>query len=240
MIKIIQPKQIETATLGDILAVKIPKILMASSDNDFYFFIDIKSLKDKVLDLNKLVYDSSIRRYYHIDDFNSLKDLIPGTDEFYDQFENSNKQNSLKLLKSKKFSTKNLYYWYSEAHLWYRFRSNNPLTRTYQLDYIGGVTNQDYDLDKAERILKKNKWVSKVKRIEIPYYNQDLDRTSAIEFEVCLPQKVYDKLVKYYRDKIKEEFWTCRIKDALASPYSLVPFDVLGLLKALRCEKCEK
>ena len=95
----------------------------------------------------------------------------------------------------------------------------------------------------AKKILKAHKWVSKVEKIDIPWYNCD-SHTEAVQFIVWLPQEEYDKLIRFYRDEKKEEFWSVRLKDSFTSPYMLKDptyggFDLLGLYPALN-EKTRK
>jgi hypothetical protein len=235
MIKIIQPAHIETEVRGDIMAVKVPKALMVMSDEDWFFFIDMKNTKKKSLDLEALRTYKGLRHYFYLDggNINDLAlDLARGKDTFYDKLALHAGKNSLKIVAQKDFNPSKLMWFSGDDHLFYSFRSNMPITKPYYVHYISGVCNDHYDLDKAEDILKKHKWVSEVERIKIPYYNADT-HTHAVEFVVKLPQKTYGQLVRYYRDEKKEEFWSCRLKDCLSSPYSLEPFDILGLKAAL-------
>jgi hypothetical protein len=241
--KIIQTPQIETAIQGDIMAVKIPKEMMIAKE-DWQFFLDLqqtKRLKIRSLDFKALRNNRDLRRYIYYDgDQKGLQQLTtkgPPEPEFMDQLEKYQKLDSLEVLRDPSFDPQRLVYLWSDAYLWYGFRNDLPLSPTYHVGYIGGITNQDYNLDKAEAILKKKKWTSDIKRTEIPYYNQGSDHTHAIEFSVQLPQKEHDKIVRYYRDEMKEEFWSCRVKDCLASAYSLEPFNILGLKAALKGKK---
>lgn len=241
-LKIIQPPQIETATLKDIMAVKVPKELLTMAEKDWYFFLDlkqIKALKIKALDLKTLRSHKQLRQYIYytgnLDDLLGHRAITAGeTSKFWDLLAKHTNVNSLELLKDPSFDTKNLLYFWSDAHLWYPFRGDTPLSPTYYVGYIGGVANDSYNLDKAEKILKKNKWVSRISRIDIPYYNREPGHDKAIEFFVRLSQEDHDKIVKYYRDEKRAEFWSCRVKECLASSYSLDPFDILGLKAALK------
>lgn len=231
MVKIIQPKQIETHTVDEILAVKIPKQLMLSLSDDWFFFVDLKQVKAKSLDLPALTLSKKFRRYSYVENIKEINNHIRDNN-YWDKLEQLNK-NSLKLLRSKKFNPKNLHF-FDNDYRWYAFRKDMPMSHPEVKDYINGVVNRYYDLQKAMKILKKSRWVSQIKEVEIPYYNRESDYTDAIEFIIKLPQKVLDKLVRYYRDEQKEEFWTLKVRDCVVAPYELQPFDVLGLSAALK------
>jgi len=142
-------------------------------------------------------------------------------------------------IRRKTFDASKLVWFYGDAHLFYGLDTKNPLSTPYRVDYIGGVTNGDFDLRKAETILKANPNVWAVELIDIPYYNCFDGRSVAVEFMVRLPQDTYNQVCEYFRDTMKEEFWTCRVKDVLVyRPYwndlVNVPFDIdiLGLKEA--------
>jgi hypothetical protein len=246
--KIVQPRQIETATREDIMAVKVPKELLAMAEEDWHFLLDlkqVKALKIKSLDLKTLRTHKKLRQYIYytgkLDDLLGHRGATAGEDsKLWDMLAKHSATDSLATLQDPSFDTKNLIYFWSDAHLWYQFRGETPLSPTYYVGYIGGVANNHYDLDKAEKILKKNRHVSRVTKVDIPHYNREFGHDKAVEFYVRLSQKDHDKIVKYYRDEKKAEFWTCRVKDCLASSYSLDPFDILGLKAALKPESAKK
>ena len=232
--KIIQPAQIQFKTVRDIMAVKIPKELLPMEGEDWSFFLDlkqVKSLKIKTLDLKTLQHHKKLRRYYLIEKTLLNKFLTRnGWDNVIGQTD------SLKALRDPFFDPQRLFYPWRDAHLLYKFREEYPLSPTYDVGYIGGVTERDYDLDKAQKILRNDSRVSNVRLMEIPYYNQNPECKKACAFSVRLLQEEHDKLVHYYRDEKKEEFWSCRVKDSLATSYFLAPFDVLGLQAALKVD----
>ena len=85
------------------------------------------------------------------------------------------------------------------------------------------------------RILKKKSCVTNLRVIQIPHYNRGRNYTQAVEFVVHLPQALFNKLVKYWRDEKKEKFWTCRVNESIVyKPYYQDCPDVLGLGKAFR------
>jgi len=157
-------------------------------------------------------------------------------DSYWDGLTKHSGPDTLEFVKDPAFDPTKLFYLWTDAYLWYRFREDTPLSPTYSVGYIGGVTNGSFHLEKATQILKKNHWVSKVTPIQIPYYNAEAGNTRAVEFSVKLPQEEHDKLVRYYRDEKKQPYWSVRVKGALATPYNLAPFDILGLQAALKTE----
>ena len=115
----------------------------------------------------------------------------------------------------------------------YRAGSDMPVSKPMRIDYIGGVANDNYDLHQTMRILEKKKCVYDIDKVQIPYYNRSPNHTHAIEFTVWLSQADYNKLVRYWRDEVKHEFWTCRVKDSIAwKPWYEGAPDILGLGKA--------
>lgn len=237
---IIQPPQIEGAIRGEIMAIRIPKDLLFMCDEDMYFFLDLLQIEQlglQNLDLTTLRTHTDLRRYFYFTgDLAKLSQEISKSGE-WDYLNSFSKLPSQKILQDPDFSPTKLLYFYSNAHLFYPFRGSMPLTRPYRIGYIGGVTNGDYDLQAAERILRANPWVSEIEFCKIPYYNQGKGRNAAVEYTVCLPQEVHDQLVTYHRDTKGDKFWSCRIKEGLGSCYGLEPFDVLGLRAALKQKK---
>lgn len=58
-----------------------------------------------------------------------------------------------------------------------------PIRRAFCFDYVNGcLGSYDYDLDRLESWLNKQKSVEKVTRIEVPYYNADTTGSRALEF----------------------------------------------------------
>lgn len=247
MVKIVQPVKIKAKIKDDIMAVHIPKALLSAlHDHSLNFFLDLKELNRlgiKSLSLKSLTSNNKFRRYvYYESSINSLSNKICATkttaeqDRGWDELSSLWRLDSINLLASKGFNKDNLYYFWQDAYLFYKFRSDLPITRPYYIDYIGNVTNEYYDLKKAKKILENDTRVSKIKHVDIPYYNATRESNKAIEFVVTLPQEEFNELVGYYRDKKKEEYWSVRVRDCLASKYSLEPFDVLGLRAALRSQ----
>lgn len=152
-------------------------------------------------------------------------------------FNDYDKYDPLDIIKSKEFDIRKVVRLDYSSHLIYSIGNINPITRVYNFDYISGnITNRDFDLKKAKKILDDHNLVSNVKIISIPYYNAEDGRDQAIEFSVKLPQSKFNKLCNYFRDIRKAKFWTCRVKDSIVyrgygseAPYKN---NILGLKKA--------
>jgi len=143
--------------------------------------------------------------------------------------------NCIKLLLSSDFKKSLVLRYDSSNHLFYKIGSNIPMSMPYHISYIGGVTNGNFDLSVAKRILEKHPWVSNVNHIDIPYYNAEKDCDEAIEFAATLPQRKLNQIVTLLRDDLKIEYWSSRLKDVFSNffLYDDCP-DVLGLGKALK------
>lgn len=71
----------------------------------------------------------------------------------------------------------------------YRIDKETPIAMWRHHDYIGGICNDKYDLEKAAKVLRKKSWIRSVEIKEIPYYNQEEGHTHAVEFDYKLPSK---------------------------------------------------
>jgi hypothetical protein len=143
------------------------------------------------------------------------------------------KGDAIDFMSSKEFKKKNLIRFKSYDNTFYRLGEELPISMPYYICYIGGVTNGNFDLNVAEKILKKNKYVSNIKKIDIPYYNSERGNDTAVEFSVRLPQKKFDKI---YSDLSKEKFFS--MKNIFSNFYIYDGYpDILGLKKALLNKK---
>lgn len=130
-----------------------------------------------------------------------------------------------------KFDEDSLVYFWCDDHLMYRMGQRNPISGPYFQDYIGGVTNKEFNLKMAYDILSKNPNVWGIEKTVIPYYNSYGGKTDAIEFFARLPQDTFDKMCDYFRDTKKNQFWSVRLKEAITykpwivETYSDAPFD---------------
>lgn len=182
-----------------------------------------KHIIDILLDLD---------RYYYLTDLEYKKFIKNiGYEKELNIFYNAEKKD---LFKVKTFDLSKIMRVTWENHLFYNLDNKYPIALPYRIDYIGGVTNEYFDLDIAKKILEKHSYVSELKLIDIPYYNWDENHNKALEFVITLPQDEYNKLVHYWRDIKKNEFWSSRVKDSLIyKPYNKTK-DYLGLKKAYK------
>jgi len=176
--------------------------------------------------------------------------LASGTTEFFDAIRKAEKKDAFAVLHEEDFDKNKLLRFDGNSHTFYLLDSDMPWSRPYHFDYIGGVCNDNFDLNVAEKVLKVHPAVSDVKRIEIPHYNQSDGHTHAVEFSVELSQKDHDKLVRYWRDKRKADYWQGKLKEGLVHYWNWQTLktykgkkikhrgapDLLGLKKALKKE----
>lgn len=111
--------------------------------------------------------------------------------------------------------------WSIHDHSIWKINEVYPVPLWRSQSYIGGIRNDDYDLDKVEKLFESIPWVRNVKRITIPYYNQPPDE--AVEFEYKLPQEIINDLVDKKRHL--SEMWAF---------YNVLSFDPVGLQSCLR------
>jgi len=196
------------------------------------FFIDENSFPKNTTKL--FDYDDKKYVYFTKPEIKRLTILIDDRDEkLYSMFKKVEKQDAIKALRQKNMNKSNLVFIDWSSHTVYNMESDMPLSCSRRYGYIGGLTNEHFDLIKALKILKKSKFVSNIEKIDIPYYNAK-HNDKAIEFICHLPQEIYDKMVKYYRDEKKEEFWMLKARECIAGHYLREsPFDPLGLKEAM-------
>ena len=123
-------------------------------------------------------------------------------------------KDSFKVLKEAAANPDRVLWMDRSNHLLYQMDTDMPRPIPFYMDYIKGITNGDFDLDKAYKILSKNPWVSQLERVKIPDYNCDDNRTEGIHCSVLLPKEVWEKLVTMCRKK-DSEFWSCRLDEHL-------------------------
>jgi hypothetical protein len=149
-------------------------------------------------------------------------------------------------IKNKLFSPCDLVWIDRGSDLLYKLDAEYPMTQPYWVGYIGGLTNEYFDLEKAEKILRSNSNVWKIRKISIPYYNREDDCTHVVEFFTKIPQDIYDQVCKYWRDR--DKYWTVRVKEMLplkpwvAEAMEDAPFDpdILGLKEAWKKNNSSK
>ena len=121
------------------------------------------------------------------------------------------------------------------SHLVHRFGQEAPLSSIQIFDYIEGVSDKDFHLEKAYKHLKKKKEVLEVREEEIPYYNRDRFCTKGLYMQVLLPQGMVDKIW----DRVKkDDYPSVRLREAFVPMYwRKDSIDPLGIKKFQRSEK---
>jgi len=204
-----------------------------SRDN---FFITVDSMKNSQRGANPTIATFSNipvdKRFWLCDPKNFKlveKDFAMGI-EFYKSLHKSMVEcDAIDYMNSKQYNKKNLIRFKSYDHTFYRLGEEIPISMPYHIGYIGGITNGDFDLKIAEKIIKKSKYTSNIEVTKIPYYNSEKGRDMAVEFSVCLPQKKFNDIYSTFKgDNL------FNMKDVFASFYYYKDYpDILGLEKAL-------
>lgn len=203
-------------------------------------FVNVKDLRTRTPGGFRAAHDkkhkSNRHKWFFVSDFDLLVLLKefgrPPEDFAHTKFEK--KSSPMADIQRPSFKAENLFCFDYYTHLLYRWGMDTPMSRVYHFDYIGGICNDSYNLKVVEKILREHPWVSDVECVEIPYFNCEVGHTESIEFSVQLPQKEHDRLVRYWRDRKKEENWSPSVKDSIIyrdwhkGKYA----DVLGLKKA--------
>jgi hypothetical protein len=105
----------------------------------------------------------------------------------------------------------------------YRIDDEYPIPVWRYQDYISGVTNEYFDLKKAEEVLRSCDFVRNVKWFNIPSYNCTDSCNAAVEFSYKLPTKFIQEMVD---KRITNMFW----------PTSIEFFDPIGLKGSLNAK----
>jgi len=147
------------------------------------------------------------------------------------------KTNALKQIHSPNFNPENVIWFDGYCHMFYRLCDPEfPMSRPYSFDYIGGIRENEWDFDAAKKHLEDHPFVTSIKVNTIPYYQPDICGLRFLDITVLLSQDELNKLVVYYRDEQKSEYWTTRIKDAILSPY-VKEVDPLGVKQFYRGDR---
>ena len=85
-------------------------------------------------------------------------------------------------------SLENVLWFDYSSHLVYRLGQEAPVSGVFHFDYIGGVNNKDFHIEKVFEHLRKNPEVLEVEMEEIPYYNRDINYTKGLSMKVCISQ----------------------------------------------------
>ena len=116
-------------------------------------------------------------------------------------------------------------------HSFYALGNPLPHPAIYKKDYIGGIVNGRFDLNKALKILndlKPSGVITEVRKVIIPSYNRSPGCTEAIEFNFKLtPEMIKAALL------VSDEH--SKIRDVV--PLDYTSFDPFGLRDAMRSKK---
>jgi hypothetical protein len=118
----------------------------------------------------------------------------------------------------------------------FRISDMYPIPTVLNFNYIGGVENEHYYIDKVLQYLKRHPFVLEVEKEEIPYYNRQKNRTEGLKMKVLLSQKVSDKVWESVKNK---GFPTCAYKDSICCHYKK-GLDPLGVQKFVKSENSLK
>lgn len=139
------------------------------------------------------------------------------------------------LKKNGKLNVKQILWFNYGYHSVFRLGQESPVSGVFVFDYIGGVNNRDFHINKAYEHLKKHKEVLEVRLEDIPYYNRENDYTKGLHIEACVSQA---KMNKIWNEVKKHEYATCRIKDVfIPASWRKYKTDPLGLKKFAKTEK---
>jgi len=141
-------------------------------------------------------YEPIHMHFLYYDDLSFLEsDLCHGDDRFYEMLPDGGFVEDWDNFKGFKHV---LCIYLSMDGNMYQIDQQEPLPLWRSFDYISGFDNLDCDLDEIQEFLSQFDCVRDVKKIEIPYYNQDEGRTHAVVFQYRAPSR------KSFVSKLKE------------------------------------
>ncbi len=124
--------------------------------------------------------------------------------------------------------------WQGESNLIFQYGKEGPISSVYNFDYIGGIADNYFDVDKTYEHLKNHPNVLKCEIEDIPYYNRDENFTRGIRMSILLPQETTDVMWDFYKD---EQYPCVRFKESIIGSYGNTSiFDPLGV-QQFRVEK---
>jgi hypothetical protein len=234
-------KHTRETIIKDTVQIKEAGKVIAVNANGIKFFVSRKefnALKKKhpKLDMVSLI-EKAKREYFWVPPTlwkEFIASLASGTDWFYEVIRKCQRRNPFTSIKNGLFDTKDIFWIDWDCHLFYQLDKDMPWSRPYRADYCGGVCNDCYDLNRAQKALKKSPYVFDIQRIKIPWFNSHDDHTHSVEFSFHLPQPIYNRIVRHLRDKNKDEFWSVHIEHAVLPHWGYGEFDPLKLKGALK------
>ena len=136
-----------------------------------------------------------------------------------------------------KVDPKTIVIFYGSGHLFFDV-DFKPISSAMDCEYIGGVTNLHYHLDKVREHFKDNPKIVSFKDHEIEYYNRGTNYTHAVQFRYCVPQAMMTRV------------WNKALETGDPTPFFRHRFlphsgysqgiDALGLKKCLRKDYKER
>ena len=124
---------------------------------------------------------------------------------------------------------------YHSGHMVFSIKNLYPIPTVMHFDYIGGVENEHFYIDKALEHLKKNKFVLEVAKEEIPYYNCSPNHTHGLKMKVLFSDEMFTKMWNCVK---KSEFPTVRMKELVCAYYrTSKKIDPLGIKPFIKPEK---
>jgi len=203
--------KVEIVELNKCIAVNSDINSQLKNDN---FFISYKDAGSWNKDPYKLHSVEKKYLYFNDEFWNLASKVGLSNNKLWDLFPNCIVK-PMDAIKLSDFDENKVVWFDGASHLLYNIDAVNPISMPYHLDYIGGITNENFDLVKAQKILANNPNVSLITPTKIPYYNAEPGRSAALDFIVRLPQETHDMLCNYYRDVIKAQYWSVEVRRSL-------------------------
>lgn len=127
---------------------------------------------------------------------------------------------------------------YHGGHMVFGIKDLSPIPTVMWFDYVGGIENEHFYIDKALEHLKKNKFVLEVEKEEIPYYNATNNHTHGLNMKVLLSDAIFKTMWNHVK---KSEFPTVRMKELVCCHYMMSKkIDPLGIRKFIKPDKVVK
>lgn len=123
---------------------------------------------------------------------------------------------------------------YYNGHMVFCIEDLYPIPTVMLFDYVAGIDNEYYHVDKTLAHLKKNKFVLEVEEERIPSYNASANRTHGLKMKVLFSDEMFRKMW----DSVKKtEFPSVRIKELVCCAYTKNTIDPLEVKKFLKSKK---
>lgn len=117
--------------------------------------------------------------------------------------------------------------WQAESHLVFQYGKKAPISSVYNFDYVFGISDKYFDVDKCYEHLKNHPNVLKCEIEDIPYYNKDENFTRGIKMSILLPQETTDVMWDFCKDK---QYPSVRFEESIIGRYgNTSTLDPLGV-----------